>query len=158
MNKQKTTEWKMKAQDCYTLLETQRHRCALSGLILTPNTTEIMHREPLEAGGKHTFSNIMLVDSTVYKLAKGLTPHQLALICAQILENLCLREKTKSSKPVKHIDSKRWRILLYSQTSNFNKLVKKFRQNLPKSRKKYFHTWGEVLSQKINYFERNKAG
>lgn len=153
MNKHKTTEWKMKAQDCYTLLETQRHRCALSGLMLTPNTTEIMHREPLEAGGKHTFSNIMLVDSTVYKIARGLSTYQLGLICAQILDHLV--SSTRKSSTERHTDSQKWRTLLYSQTHNFNKAVKDFRQRVTKSKKRHYHTWGEILSQKVSYFERH---
>lgn len=152
MNKNNKTAWRMKAQDCYTLLETQRHRCALSGLMLTPNTTEIMHREPLEAGGKHTFSNVILVDSTIYRIARGLSTYQLALICAQVLDRLI--SSTNKSPTALHIDSQKWRTLLYSQTNNFNKAVKDFQQRVTKSNKKHYHTWGEILSQKVSYFER----
>lgn len=150
----KIKDWKIRAGDCYFLLEKQGHKCALSGLELTPNTTEIMHRMPIESGGENSLDNTILVDSNVYKLARGLTPDQLAIICAQILDNLCRPQTAKRPDIKKHIDSRKWRLLLSSQTNNFNKSVKRFREISQKSKKKYYHSWGEILSQKAAYFEK----
>lgn len=146
--------WKIRATDCYFLLESQGQRCALSGLELTPNTTEIMHRIPIRFGGKHCLENTLLVDSTVFKLARGLTTDQLALICAQILDNLCNPQSASRFNAKKHVDSKKWRPLISSGTNNFNRSVKQFRQTTQKSKKKYYHSWGEILAQKAAYFEK----
>ena len=154
MKERRNAGWKITAKDCYVLLERQEHKCALSGLALTPNTVEIMHIVPIESEGQHALDNVALVDSTIYKLARGLTPYQLAAICAQVLDNLCGKNSLKTAKAKLHINPRHWRILLSSQTNNFNKSVERLRRIDKKSRKKYYHSWGEILSQKVSYFEK----
>lgn len=50
------------------LIEKQEYRCALSGVVLTPDEAELDHVVPFEQGGKHVKSNVQWVHKDVNRM------------------------------------------------------------------------------------------
>jgi 5-methylcytosine-specific restriction endonuclease McrA len=50
------------------LIEKQEYRCALSGVVLTPDEAELDHIVPFEQGGKHVKSNVQWVHREVNRM------------------------------------------------------------------------------------------
>lgn len=61
---------KASAGELYGLLESQEFRCALSGVALTLQETQLDHIHPVKDGGSHNLDNLQWLDAEVNR-AKG---------------------------------------------------------------------------------------
>jgi hypothetical protein len=59
---------KVDAEFLKRLIERQDYRCALSGVVLTPDEAELDHTVPFEQGGKHTRANVQWVHREVNRM------------------------------------------------------------------------------------------
>lgn len=58
------------ASSVLRLIEQQKHRCALTGWTLTPETATLDHKQPLSREGLHDIRNVWIVHKDV-NAAKG---------------------------------------------------------------------------------------
>lgn len=69
------------------ILDEQNFKCALTGVVLTPQTASFDHRVPLAKGGNSLKSNLQCVTKTA-NLAKGsLTMEQFLDLCFCVLNH-----------------------------------------------------------------------
>jgi len=80
------SDYKFKSKDFYALLNKQEYKCRYSGRELTPQNTQAVHELPLAQGGKHSLSNIVLVDKDIYHFKKYLSHKQLLNLGVDIIK------------------------------------------------------------------------
>jgi 5-methylcytosine-specific restriction endonuclease McrA len=71
----------------YTLLkmlEGQGHRCALSGMPLTPNTMALDHRVPRSTGGEEKLSNYQFVREEINAMKGSMREDEFIRWCVQV--------------------------------------------------------------------------
>jgi len=61
---------KASASELMQLIDTQEYRCALSGVLLTPETSSLDHKTPISSGGSDAIDNLQWVSNEVNR-AKG---------------------------------------------------------------------------------------
>jgi len=55
------------------ILEQQQYRCALSGVVLSPDCASLDHIHPLSKGGRHVINNVQIVHPVVNSLKGEMT-------------------------------------------------------------------------------------
>ena len=81
------SDYTFKAKDFYALLESQSHKCALTGRELTPENCTAIHRIPLRRGGTHDPDNICLVIEEVAQIKRALFDEELYALCEDLLRH-----------------------------------------------------------------------
>lgn len=66
------------------LLEYQRHRCALTGRQLTPETSSLDHIVPVRCGGEHLIENTQVLHSNVNRAKGSLTNAEFIQLCREV--------------------------------------------------------------------------
>lgn len=117
-------QWKMTAADFYALLKAQGYTCGLSGDPLTPETTCIARKTPLEQGGKHDLSNVYLIHRSIYPLAKYSSQDDILRICKTIIQ-----KQPRAKKAIGKLSKSQWalshdRIITFNKTGNSAKVNK----------------------------------
>jgi 5-methylcytosine-specific restriction endonuclease McrA len=79
-------KYSFKSAHFYKLLESQGYSCFFSKRPLVPNSTMAVHVIPLQLGGKHEISNIVLVDKEIHHIKKYVTPDKLLKLAKDIVE------------------------------------------------------------------------
>lgn len=72
---EKKTE-KVNVQGLKKILIDQDYRCALSGVVLSPDCASLDHIVPLVKGGKHVLSNVQIVHPVVNRLKGQMDQHE----------------------------------------------------------------------------------
>ena len=66
-------------------LESQGYRCALSGVALTPETTQMDHAMPLSRGGTHDATNLLCVTADVNRAKGRMTVDEFVSLCCRVV-------------------------------------------------------------------------
>ena len=66
------------------LLEKQGYKCALTGMVLTPETASPDHVEPVSCGGSHAPQNLQWVHTTINKMKSTLTQTEFVEFCSKV--------------------------------------------------------------------------
>lgn len=139
-------QWKMRTADFYQLLKNQDYRCALSGEDLTPESTCLARKVPLQNGGHHEFTNTYLVHRSVHPLTKHCSQAEIFELCQKIIDRV-------SPNPISHatFSKKDWDIY-HDRIITFNKTAKDYKKPacLPQ-------TWAEIAAQSVSSFNRDSA-
>lgn len=97
-------ELKFFAKDFWELMEKQHHRCALSGRLFEPITTEIELKQPNLREGRFDKSNFYLVDKAISPIARILSEDEIIELAAEIIKfrgkekGYSLKEKKNENK------------------------------------------------------------
>lgn len=78
------TQDKASPGELYRLLETQEFRCALSGVELVPQSTQLDHISPVSNGGSHQISNLQWVESDVNKAKGTMSNEAFVAMCRRV--------------------------------------------------------------------------
>lgn len=81
--KQRKSE-KVTAKNLRALIESQYYRCALSGILLTPDNASLDHIIPLSEGGKHVISNVQWLDPRVNTMKGTMNQKEFLELCCAI--------------------------------------------------------------------------
>lgn len=73
------------AKELRALLEKQNYRCALTGVELTPETTQLDHRVPLSRGGNSELDNFQWLHSTVNQAKNAATNEEFIAMCERVI-------------------------------------------------------------------------
>ena len=82
-----TSSERLTAKRILEMIESQGHRCALTGVVLTPNTASIDHIVPLVRGGKHHPDNAHVVTKDVNKMKGQLTVAEFVGVCRLVADH-----------------------------------------------------------------------
>jgi len=74
------------AADLKTMVEKQKYRCALSGIKLTPDTSQLDHIEPLATNGTNEISNLQWLDSVVNKAKGTMSQAEFIQMCRRVAQ------------------------------------------------------------------------
>ncbi|MEX0718369.1 MAG: HNH endonuclease signature motif containing protein [Planctomycetaceae bacterium] len=66
------------------LLDYQRHRCALTGRGLTPETSSLDHIVPIRCGGEHVIENTQVLHGDVNRAKGSLTNAEFIQLCREV--------------------------------------------------------------------------
>lgn len=66
------------------LIETQEYRCALSGVVLTPDEAELDHVVPFEQGGAHTKDNVQWVHRDINRMKSQMRQVEFVEWCRKV--------------------------------------------------------------------------
>jgi 5-methylcytosine-specific restriction endonuclease McrA len=67
------------------LLVRQGYRCALSGVLLTPQQAALDHRWPVAKGGTHSVDNLQWLDPVINKAKHTLTNEEFVEMCRRVV-------------------------------------------------------------------------
>jgi hypothetical protein len=81
---------KVTAGKILTLLQFQRHKCAVSGIELSPSTASVDHIVSLKDGGGTTMENLQILHREVNRIKGSLSISELDSWCRQIVLGLRL--------------------------------------------------------------------
>lgn len=65
-------------------LELQGYKCALTGVVLTPQNVELDHIKALDDGGADDMTNVQLVHATVNKMKRTMSQEDFVHWCKQV--------------------------------------------------------------------------
>jgi hypothetical protein len=68
------------------VLERQQERCALSGEVLTPESSALDHSLPLSRGGEHVLSNVQIVTPSINRMKGAMTTDEFVAACRRVVE------------------------------------------------------------------------
>ena len=68
----------------YDLIQSQGHRCALSGQQIEPDTAALDHKQPIEAGGKHVMENVWWLHKDVNAAKGTMTVEEFVAMCKRV--------------------------------------------------------------------------
>ena len=68
------------------LIEKQKYRCALSGIKLVPDASQLDHIEPLAADGTNEINNLQWLDSVVNKAKGTLSQSDFIQMCRRVAQ------------------------------------------------------------------------
>lgn len=68
-----------------SLVESQGHRCALSGRNLKPETASLDHKLPLSRGGEHCIANAQVVHEQVQRAKGNMTDDEFLALCRDVV-------------------------------------------------------------------------
>ncbi|MBX7088603.1 MAG: hypothetical protein K1X70_19370 [Leptospirales bacterium] len=83
-HKEKT---KFFAEDFWKLIESQKYRCALTGIELTPNNTELELKEPYKEKGRAEFCNHYLVTRAISFMARHIPEQEIIDLAIEIVKH-----------------------------------------------------------------------
>jgi 5-methylcytosine-specific restriction endonuclease McrA len=69
------------------LIESQSFRCAITGVLLTPEVASIDHKNPLSQGGMHCISNAQVVHSVVNQMKGSMQQDEFVEWCRLVVNN-----------------------------------------------------------------------
>lgn len=69
------------------LLQHQRHRCALTGRTLEPNTASLDHIIPVRSGGEHAIQNTQVLHKDVNKAKTTMTNDEFIQLCLEVVQH-----------------------------------------------------------------------
>jgi hypothetical protein len=72
------------SQQLLRLLEKQGHRCALSGVKLTPETAELDHIVPLAKGGSNAISNVQWLHKRINRMKGSMKQDDFIDMCSKV--------------------------------------------------------------------------
>ena len=72
------------------LLEYQKHRCALTGRTLEPNTASLDHIMPVRSGGEHSIQNTQVLHKDVNKAKTTMTNDEFIQLCLEVVQHSSL--------------------------------------------------------------------
>jgi hypothetical protein len=75
---------KIDAEFLKRLIEKQEYRCALSGVVLTPDEAELDHTVPFEQGGRHTKANVQWVHKEVNRMKSQMRQVEFVEWCRKV--------------------------------------------------------------------------
>ena len=75
------------AKQIMEMIQRQRHRCAISGRELTPETASLDHIQPLSRGGTHETSNLCIVEHLVNSAKGTMTLKEFVSMCRDVTEH-----------------------------------------------------------------------
>lgn len=75
-----------KPTELVELAEQQRFRCALSGLELTPTTSDLDHKVPVNDGGTHAVENLQWVHRTINRMRGTLSVDEFIRLCRVVAD------------------------------------------------------------------------
>lgn len=65
------------AKEIYSLIKQQNHRCALTGIELTPDTAHVDHKKARSEGGGDEISNLQIVHKIVNRMKNTMSIDEL---------------------------------------------------------------------------------
>lgn len=68
------------------LIESQQYRCALSGVVLTPDTAELDHKIAVANGGDHSIENLQVVHVDVNRMKSAMGNDEFIRWCKLIAQ------------------------------------------------------------------------
>jgi len=78
----------MKSVDFYDILENkQNYKCYYTNWNLEPNYTSIAYKVRLKDGGRHSEENVILIHSSIAKLAREVSEDYLVELCEAVVSN-----------------------------------------------------------------------
>ena len=80
-------EGKVTLEGLRAILIQQSYRCALSGVMLSPDIAELDHKKPLSRGGTHTLGNLQIVHPVVNRLKMQMENDEFIGWCKLIASN-----------------------------------------------------------------------
>lgn len=72
-------------EDVRHLLRTQRHRCALSGRRLTPDSASLDHIVPISREGEHRIENAQILHKDVNRAKGALNNEEFLALCREVV-------------------------------------------------------------------------
>jgi len=66
------------------LIESQEHRCALSGVELKPEKAELDHKIPYQKGGKHEPENVQWLSKEINRMKGTMTNERFIELCKKV--------------------------------------------------------------------------
>lgn len=73
-------------KEILSLIESQRFRCALSGIVLTPDVAELDHIIPVSKGGTNLIANLQVTHKKVNRMKGSMTNEEFIELCRMISE------------------------------------------------------------------------
>lgn len=67
-------------------LKEQEHRCALSGISLHPETTELDHIVPISSGGDDSANNLQFLDGRVHLMRGTIPVDEFVELCCRVAD------------------------------------------------------------------------
>lgn len=77
---------KVTAKALLKLIEAQSHKCALSGVDLTPENASLDHIVPLSAGGLNVMANVQVLDAKVNQAKGTMSQNEFLALCRAVVE------------------------------------------------------------------------
>jgi hypothetical protein len=74
-------------KDLLALVESQGHKCALTGWDLTPEVATLDHKTPLCRGGLHAIENVWIVHKDANRSKSTFTAEEFLAICKAVYLN-----------------------------------------------------------------------
>lgn len=68
-------------KDLRDLIESQEYRCALSGVVLVPDTAELDHIVAVSAGGDHSVENLQIVHVDINRMKAAMDNDKFIKLC-----------------------------------------------------------------------------
>ncbi len=84
-HRQKPQMPEVTAGELEELIERQGYRCALSGLMLTPDSASLDHKTPVAKGGSNKLDNLQWVEPRVNKCKHTLTNDEFLQLCKDVV-------------------------------------------------------------------------
>lgn len=76
---------KIKALELKSLIESQDYRCALTGVILEPETASADHIQPVSDGGRNEIDNIQILHHKVNAAKGTMTNDEFIQMCKNVV-------------------------------------------------------------------------
>jgi 5-methylcytosine-specific restriction endonuclease McrA len=70
------------------LIEKQAYRCAISGILLTPDSASLDHKTPVAKGGSNRIDNLQWLDSRVNKCKHTLSNDEFLQMCRSVVAHM----------------------------------------------------------------------
>ena len=78
---------KVTTNNVLRLLEFQRHRCALTGRKLVPETASLDHIVPVRSGGAHAIENTQVLHRDVNRAKSTMTNEEFIQLCCEVAKH-----------------------------------------------------------------------
>lgn len=75
---------KVSRKELMRLVKSQEFRCALSGLEITPESSELDHIIPYSKGGKHEINNVQWLDKSINRMKGTLSNVEFIDLCKKV--------------------------------------------------------------------------
>ena len=82
---------KVTTNNVLRLLEFQKHRCALTGRKLEPETASLDHVVPVRSGGAHAIENTQVLHRDVNRAKSTMTNEEFIQLCCEVAKQASLQ-------------------------------------------------------------------
>lgn len=76
---------KSKVSALVAMVESQQHRCALSGIKIEPDNANLDHKTPLSRGGTDELENLQWLDKEVNRAKGAMTNEEFISLCRRVV-------------------------------------------------------------------------